>query len=514
VNDTNLEKPDKAEEIVSQLKSKKQVIFYGPPGTGKTYVAQSFANWWINKDTSEVPVHERFQTVTFHPSFTYEDFVEGLSAQSDERGAMKYRMEEGILKRMAETAREELEATDNGEEPPRFVLVIDEINRGNVAQIFGETITLLEADKRGTVTTQLAHSDTSFSIPPNLYIIGTMNTADRSISLVDAALRRRFRFLPFAPDFNTLCEYHDIEGIETAAEQVKTGSDDFDVLLGLSILAVKQINEKILDSPDLGKGKQIGHSYLMQLDDIEDIVNTWKYDILPLLEEYYFSQFGRIRQDIFAGNGRLLVDWDREQIKEFSPTDLLQTLEDLVEIDAALSGIDTTTSAASSTENRSSTTITTKAEMLDDVEAKHRSGEISNEIHDTFLDLFEFAQDIGDDVEINRAKNASFGLQVDAHQGEYDGSPNVFTANINDEIKIWPAKFPITGSDDDEDPVAWNIDAYERFRDQFQSLDRVQSDENSANFEVVAHNDNLEQIKEIVTEFVTHCREAAENAEV
>ena len=171
--------------------------------------------------------------MTFHPAFAYEDFLEGLEADATENGAVDYDIEDGILKRIAKQARQAKDAADGN--PPSYILIIDEINRGNLAQIFGETITLLEADKRDSHTTRLAHSDDEFSIPSNLYVIGTMNTADRSIALVDAALRRRFRFLHFPPDYGVLLDKHNFDdwtGLETA---ITDADDPFRTLLALSI---------------------------------------------------------------------------------------------------------------------------------------------------------------------------------------------------------------------------------------------------------------------------------------
>jgi 5-methylcytosine-specific restriction protein B len=333
--------PTRADEIVRQFQAKKQVVFYGPPGTGKTYVAQQFARWWTADQHADQATGKQVRTVTFHPSFTYEDFVEGLAAESTDDGDVTYRVQDGILKTICKAARASYQQTPEDEEPPRYVLIIDEINRGNLAQIFGETITLLEADKRGNVTAQLAHSDTEFTIPPNLYVIGTMNTADRSIALVDAALRRRFRFMGFPPDYDVLCEHHQISDLGEAAEIVDASTDPHDVVPALSILAVQQINERILDSPELGKGKQIGHSYLMNTEGVDGLVDAWQYDILPLLEEYYFGQFDRIQQEIFSGGGGELIDWDREQIRSFTVQELVDALSAITDLDAVVEGTET-----------------------------------------------------------------------------------------------------------------------------------------------------------------------------
>jgi 5-methylcytosine-specific restriction protein B len=333
------EQPSRADEIGRQLNAKKQVVFYGPPGTGKTYVAQQFAHWWTAEQDVDSTTGKRVRTVTFHPSFTYEDFVEGLSAESTDEGDVAYEVQDGILKTICKAARADYQQTSDEEEAPRYVLIIDEINRGNLAQIFGETITLLEADKRGNVSVQLAHSGSEFTIPPNLYVIGTMNTADRSIALVDAALRRRFRFIGIPPDYDVLCEHHQIADLGEAAEIVSESTDPNDVLPAISILALQQINESIRTSPELGKGKQIGHSYLMNVDGVESILDAWRYDILPLLEEYYFGQFDRIQQEIFSGAGGELIDWEREQIRSFTATDLVSALSAITDLDAVVEDV-------------------------------------------------------------------------------------------------------------------------------------------------------------------------------
>ena len=316
-------------EIARQLQKSKQMVFYGPPGTGKTYAAINFAKWWISEEDGNVD--EQVETITFHPSFTYEDFMEGLSAQS-EGGALTFDIDKGVFAQFCEKATEAYESADGT--PPRYVLIIDEINRGNLASIFGETITLLEPDKRtgggAAVTTTLAHSGDPLSVPPNLYIIGTMNTADRSIALVDAALRRRFRFKAYPPDYDLLFEEYGFEDEADAKDAVSQQSGE-ESLRALSILGLREINHQILKANSLGRGKQIGHSYLLDRESGEAIVDAWRYEILPLLEEYYFGQLGRMQSQIFDGNGESLFDWERQQIENFDGDDLREELRTLVE---------------------------------------------------------------------------------------------------------------------------------------------------------------------------------------
>lgn len=315
--------------IARQLEEVGQVVFYGPPGTGKTYNAQQFARWWLHNLQSE-PRESQVRSVTFHPSYTYEDFIEGLTANATENG-VSYDIKPGKFKTICEDARVAYQETGPNEEPPRYVLLIDEINRGNLAQIFGETITLLEEDKRGTLHVDLAHSGESFTIPPNLYVIGTMNTADRSVALVDAALRRRFRFIDFPPDYGVARSRFGFDTEYDLTSAARGERSDLEQLQALSIQAVEQLNETIIELPDLGKGKQIGHSYLLvDPDDEQALVDAWRYEILPLLEEYFYGQLSRIRQELFNQNGDSLVDWEREQIKDFDPETLRESLQAIV----------------------------------------------------------------------------------------------------------------------------------------------------------------------------------------
>lgn len=324
--------PAQAHQIARQLQDVGQMVFYGPPGTGKTYTAKQFAHWWLNEQPGVDPHVGQLETVTFHPSFAYEDFIEGLSVDND-GDTVTYDEEPGVFLEFADRARQAYYAAEDGEEPDRYVLIIDEINRGNLAQIFGELITALEADKRedqpNETVISLSHSGESFTIPPNLYLIGTMNTADRSIALVDAALRRRFRFLSFPPNLDVVRTEYGYDSWEAVAtDAISTGDA---MLRARTFIAVHQLNAKIRAEPDLGRGKQIGHSFLFGLDDTADIVNTWRFEILPLLEEYFFGQYSRIRDTLFNGDGSELFDWEHQQIRSFDETALEEALKPFVE---------------------------------------------------------------------------------------------------------------------------------------------------------------------------------------
>lgn len=315
-------KPGRGDEILTQLRSNGQIVFHGPPGTGKTYSARRFARWWVNQE-SESPEDEQIRFVTFHPSFSYEDFIEGLTAKETDNGSVSYKMDPGIFKDVCTDAKKAYRQTPDGQRAPPYVLIIDEINRGNLAKIFGETITQLELDKRldadEEVELSLAHSGDPFVVPPNLYLIGTMNTADQSISLVDAALRRRFGFLSFPPKYEVFEEAYDFGEMDSELAQI----------LRASIVALEIINRNILDTGELGKGKQVGHSYLLNHESVDDVVNAWRFNILPLLDEYYFGEIERLQSVLFETESSALFDVERREIDTFDRETLLAELEGL-----------------------------------------------------------------------------------------------------------------------------------------------------------------------------------------
>lgn len=311
-------KPDQAEAIIAQLQGSGQIVFHGPPGTGKTYTAHRFARWWLT-DTESEPTADQVRAVTFHPSFAYEDFMEGLTAKEGTEGQVAYQIENGVFKNICVDARKAyLQATFHDEQPPKYVLIIDEINRGKLAKIFGETITQLEQDKRlgadNEVTVTLAHSGEQFTVPPNLFVIGTMNTADRSIALVDAALRRRFSFHGFPPNYEQLYAHYEFESQAAVRKAARSSTRSYRSLVALSILSLEALNKRILDTNDLGKGKQIGHSYLFDTDSKTDVVRAWQYNILPLLEEYYFDDLDRLQKELFEADSVALYDTNQQTV--------------------------------------------------------------------------------------------------------------------------------------------------------------------------------------------------------
>lgn len=205
--------------------------------------------------------------LTFHPSYSYEDFIEGFRPVDTGSGNLVLRLEDGVFKRLCR------EAQANPKR--KYVLLIDEINRANLAKVFGETITLLEKDKRGMQVT-LPQSKESFAVPPNVFILGTMNTADRSIKLLDAALRRRFAFIELMPDTELL------RGASVGALML----DDF----------LEGLNRRVAKTE--GREKQIGHSFLMEgesaVADSEEFARRFRQEILPLLQEYCYEDYGAL----------------------------------------------------------------------------------------------------------------------------------------------------------------------------------------------------------------------------
>jgi 5-methylcytosine-specific restriction protein B len=244
------------ERWVRVIERKRQAILHGAPGTGKTYIAEQLAEHLIGRGNGFK------ELVQFHPAYTYEDFIQGIRPQSED-GQLKYPLIPGRFLEFCKKA-ESCEGL--------CVLIIDEINRANLAQVFGELMYLLEyRDKK----IRLAGSSEPFGIPENVRIIGTMNTADRSIALVDHALRRRFAFIEIRPNYDVLRRYH---------EKKET---DFQVD-GL-IEALKRLNEAIAD-----KHYEIGISFFLREKLSEEIEDIWQMEIEPYLEEYFSDQLEKV----------------------------------------------------------------------------------------------------------------------------------------------------------------------------------------------------------------------------
>ena len=249
-------------------------IFYGPPGTGKTYHAIPAALEIIGGDAGfdELRQEGQIAMVTFHENFAYEEFIEGIKPVLN-TGELSYQMEAGIFKEIAKKADESRQAGDG----KNYVLIIDEINRGNLSRIFGELITLIESDKRlgqeNELRLTLPYSKEDFGVPDNLYIIGTMNTADRSTTKLDTALRRRFHFVEMMPNPEKAAEHSSVPGVDCGK-------------------LLKAINRQICLWRD--REHQIGHTYFMGLKNIDDLKDAFQDKIIPLLQEYFFADWGKI----------------------------------------------------------------------------------------------------------------------------------------------------------------------------------------------------------------------------
>ena len=252
----------KYDRLLNVLKRKKNIILQGAPGVGKTFAAKRLAYAMMGEKDKE-----RIEFIQFHQNYSYEDFMMGYKPTENGGFEMQY----GVFYRFCKKA-------ENNPEKDYF-FIIDEINRGNMSKIFGELLLLIEKDYRG-ISSKLAYQNLNFSVPENLYIIGMMNTADRSLAMIDYALRRRFSFFDMEPGFDT-------EGFKEYQE--KLGSDKFNAL----IECIKGLNNEIADDPSLGKGFCIGHSYFcgLQADEctLELLEGIVEYDILPMLSEYWFD---------------------------------------------------------------------------------------------------------------------------------------------------------------------------------------------------------------------------------
>ena len=311
VNDTGIIRPlppvplsGRLGRIQSVLERKGQLILYGPPGTGKTFWAHAAARELaalhaFGARYQELDEQQRavvsgagaeaglVRTVTFHPAYGYEEFLEGYRPIVRD-GQMLFEPRDGVFKRLCLDA----EATSSR----RFYLIVDEINRGDIPRIFGELLTILELDKRGQ-DVLLSVSGKPFHVPSNVYLLGTMNTADRSIALLDAALRRRFGFIELLPDMSLL------HGV---------------MLNGVPLGPwLEALNSRIREHAGRdARNLQIGHSYLLEnghpIDQFGRFVQVLRDDVIPLLEEYTYEDYSALAKILGGG----LIDAQHQKLRE------------------------------------------------------------------------------------------------------------------------------------------------------------------------------------------------------
>ena len=255
------------------LMKKKNLILQGAPGVGKAFAAKRLAYSIMGCEDES-----RIESIQFHQSYSYEDFIMGYKPSGD-----SFELEPGIFYDFCRRA------SDDKERP--YFFIIDEINRGNMSKIFGELLMLIESDYREKEL-KLAYNKKPFYVPKNIYLIGMMNTADRSLAMIDYALRRRFSFFTMEPGFSS-------EGFQKYQKSFE--NDVFDTL----IERIRELNMEITKDGSLGSGFCIGHSYFCGQTEVTDewMQSVVEYDILPMLEEYWFDEPTKLQkwQNILRG---------------------------------------------------------------------------------------------------------------------------------------------------------------------------------------------------------------------
>lgn len=252
---------DEYERIKRLLVAKKNIIFQGAPGVGKTFAAKRFADSIVGfRDSNNVKL------VQFHQNYSYEDFIGGYKPSND---GFEYR--NGVFYDFCQQAKSDTQG--------RYFFIIDEINRGNLSKIFGELLMLIEADKRND-DVRLAYTGEPFFVPDNVYIIGMMNTADRSLAMIDYALRRRFSFVPMRPQFDN----------DRFKKMIAANPDQ---KIKSLVKCVSQLNEAIRGDSGLGEGFEIGHSYFCGKLSAADIV---EFELKPMLKEYWYDDQNKVEE--------------------------------------------------------------------------------------------------------------------------------------------------------------------------------------------------------------------------
>ena len=275
LNDGLFFERDELQRIHDRFGDKGNLILQGPPGVGKTFVTRRLAYALMGERADD-----RIVNVQFHQSYSYEEFVQGYRPDVNERDELVFKMHDGTFLRLCARARED--------DDQRFVLIIDEINRGNLSRVFGELLSMIEKDKRGDGFRVELQGGERFSVPKNVYILGTMNLADRSLAGMDYAMRRRFAFVTLEPQFG-----------ESVFEDWLRGRNVPDGMIDRINDRMKALNEVISNDTSLGRNFAVGHSYFCDIADggegdwdswYRNIVET---EIQPLLEEYWFDNLGK-----------------------------------------------------------------------------------------------------------------------------------------------------------------------------------------------------------------------------